>query len=151
VHGVPHDLDLSAFLGASVERVDLGPYIIHFRFAGAPSIGIEGDWELHDPAGSVIDQGSGGAKAPRDRVSYRVHVLLERTVTATSVAAPGSFSLTFDSGHRLVVYDRSPAYESFHIEPPGIHTGYVAVGHLTRVAAGGARGGPNACAPPRRG
>ena len=34
MHGVPANLDLSHFVGASVARIDLGPYIIHFLFGG---------------------------------------------------------------------------------------------------------------------
>ena len=52
---------------------------------------------------------------------YRVHVLLDRTVTKTEVNAPHSFALTFDSGHRLVVFDNSRQYESFH-RSPGAYT-----------------------------
>jgi hypothetical protein len=53
MHGVPADLDLDPFLGATLDRIDLGLHIIHLRFEGEqnPVIGIEGDWELRDEKG----------------------------------------------------------------------------------------------------
>jgi hypothetical protein len=123
VHGVPADLDLTQFVGASVYRIDIGMHMIYFRFdaAGLPSIGIEGDWEIRDEHDKIVDRSIENDRLPRDRDVYRVHVLLDRAVSGTLVNAPHSFELTFDSGHRLVVFDNSRQYESFHIEPPGLH------------------------------
>lgn len=123
MHGVPANLDLSQFMGASVARIDLGLHIIYFLFAGTPDvkIGIEGDWEIRDENDRIVDRSIPNDALPRDRDVYRVHVLLDRIVTKTEVNAPRSFALTFDSGHRLIVFDNSRQYESFHIEPPGIH------------------------------
>jgi hypothetical protein len=119
VHGVPADLDLSHFRGAMLERIDLGIHIIHFRFGAEPLgvISIEGDWELLDAAGEVIDR----QEEPAERDAFRLHVLLGREVAAWEVSAPTSFTLTFDSGHRLRVYDNSRQYESFSIQPGNIY------------------------------
>jgi hypothetical protein len=53
LHGVPSDLarHLDQFLGASLNEIGLGMWIIHFRFStadnvGSPVIGVEGEWEL---------------------------------------------------------------------------------------------------------
>jgi hypothetical protein len=58
---------------------------------------------------------------PGDRDAYRVHVLLNQAVTSVAVDPPDSITLTFESGATLTIWDDSPQYESFHIEPGGIH------------------------------
>jgi hypothetical protein len=119
MHGVPPNLDLSPFHDAMLERVDLGCFILHLRFAGnhQPSISIEGDWELRGPDGEVMDH----QMEPATRDAYRLHVLLMKTVVSSEVTAPESFLLRFDSGHTLRVFDRSTKYESFSIQPGNIY------------------------------
>ena len=119
MYGVPVDLDLGQFHGAMLERIDLGIYIVHFRFAAEPTaiISVEGDWQLIGPDGRILDQ----QEEPSEREAFRIHVLLGRQVVASEVSAPEWFSLTFDSGHHLRVYDRSVQYESFSIQPGDIY------------------------------
>jgi hypothetical protein len=118
LYGVPPDLDLTPFQGAMLERLDLGVHILHLRFATEPGavISVEGDWELRDAADRLIDRWM----EPAERDVLRLHLLVGRTVVATRVDAPDSFSLRFDSGHALRVLDSSREYESFQIEPGGI-------------------------------
>jgi len=118
VFGVPADLDLSPFQGAVLEQIALGPYMIQFRFAGDPEgfISVEGDWELVSPDGQVLDH----QQPPGERTCYRLHVLLNREVVGFEVLPPEEFSLTFDSGHRLRIFDHSREYESFSIQPGNI-------------------------------
>ena len=118
MHGVPADLDLSYLIGSSIERVDLGPYILHLHFAEERGtvISVEGDWELVDSAGHRLD----GQQEPAERDCYRLHKLLMRDVTAFELSAPRWFSLTFDGGYTLRVFDNSDRYESFSIKPHGI-------------------------------
>ena len=119
MHGVPSDLGLSPFVGATLERIDLGKWILHFHFAMQPAgiISIEGHWELLDREGQLID----GQQEPSERDAYRVHHLLLQDVTAVEVHAPQWFSLTFDNGMVLKVYDDSTQYESFSIQPGNIY------------------------------
>jgi hypothetical protein len=119
VHGVPPDLDLSPFIGATLERIDLGKWILHFRFAMQPagSIAVEGEWELLDHDGEVIDR----QQEPSERAAYHLHHLLLQDVTAFEVHAPQWFSLTFNNGMILKVYDDSKQYESFAIQPGNIY------------------------------
>ena len=118
MYGVTADLDIRHFHGAMLERIDLGIHIIHFRFGADPPgiISVEGDWELLGRDGSVIDR----QEEPSARDAFRIHVLVGREVVSSQVSAPEWFELRFDSGHRLRVYDRSPVYESFSIEPGGV-------------------------------
>ena len=119
MHGVPADLDLSPFVGATLERIDLGKWIIHFHFAMTPPgvISVEGKWELLDRSGRIIDR----QQNPDERESYRIHALLLHDVQAYRVEAPKWFSLTFDNGMALKVHDDSPEYESFSIQPGEVY------------------------------
>jgi Family of unknown function (DUF6188) len=113
VHGVPANLDLRRFQDATLLQVGLGEYQIQFHFSDKTYLGIEGDWELRDSSGVLID----GASPNDTRTQYRVHVLLGRRVTKTAVSAPRYFALTFETGHELRVFDNSAHYESFSIQP----------------------------------
>jgi hypothetical protein len=64
---------------------------------------VEGDWELVSPDGRILDRDVD----PTQRDVYRVHVILSRDVVGYEVAAPESFTLHFDSGHTLRVFDSS--------------------------------------------
>ena len=116
MYGVPANLDLKFLHGAELTLVGLGLYRIHLHFHPEGIITIEGDWELRDETDILIDQDSWGP----GREPYQLHKLLGRCVKATEVAAPESFELRFDSGHVLRVFDNSPEYESFSIQPGNI-------------------------------
>ena len=119
MYGVPSNLDLMPFQGASLDQIALGQYIIHFHFAAehSPVIGVEGKWELADSAGRILDH----QMEPGEREVYRLHVLLGRTVTAGEVHAPDSFTLHFEGGYTLRIYDDSRQYESFSIQPGNVY------------------------------
>ena len=119
MYGVPADLDLSGFVGAPLQHIDLGQFILHFRFAADPErvISVEGDWELRGPDGVVLDH----QMEPAAREAYRVHALLGQNVTGYVVNPPTSFVLAFENGHTLRVFDRSREYESFSIQPGNIY------------------------------
>ncbi|HSU97411.1 MAG TPA: hypothetical protein VLI40_09290 [Gemmatimonadaceae bacterium] len=119
MHGVPADLDLTPFVGASLQRIDLGKWIIHFQFDTHPAgvISVEGEWELLDSLGAVIDQ----QEDPAERESYRLHHLQMHVVVSAHVQALRWFSLTFDNGMVLKVYDASSQHESFSIQPGDVY------------------------------
>jgi len=73
-------------------------------------------WNLRDRTGKVIDQ---QCDPPAERDVYRIHRLLSQAVTAASIDAPRSFTLTFASGDALTVLDDSPQYESFSLRVDG--------------------------------
>lgn len=117
MHGVPFDLGrhLEMFRGTTLTEIGVGRHILQFRFDGGrqPLLAVEGDWELLDPGGRILDRDVD----PTVRDAYRVHVILSQAVVGYEVSPPESFSLHFDSGHRLRVFDRSQEYESFSIQP----------------------------------
>jgi len=116
MYGVPADLNLSRFTGATLIQVALGEFQVQFRFRPEAEIAVEGLWELRDRSGRLVDH----ALPAADRDAYRVHQLLGRQVTGSQVDAPGSITLQFDSGHRLQIFDSSAEFESFTIQPGGI-------------------------------
>jgi hypothetical protein len=122
MRGVPDDLPVDMFLGASLEQVCIDPWDIQFHFIGPPeasawmTIIIEGRWELRSATGTVIDWGDRSIGNAQHE-AFRVHGMLTRTVTAASISPPESFTLTVDNGQTLAVYDDSEQYESFSIQP----------------------------------
>jgi hypothetical protein len=116
MHGVPQDLDLSPFQGADLIQIAIGCYDLQLNFSPEDrKISVWGHWELSDSTGTMIDQ----AQEHLSRDSYKVHRLLGRTVTAYSVEAPKSVTLTFDNGMTMTFYDDSE-YESLSIQPGNI-------------------------------
>lgn len=124
MYGVPQDLDLSRFLGATLIQVCLGEFQVQFHFQvigsmasqGGLELAVEGRWELRDGSGSIVDR----AMPNGDRDTFRLHRLLGRAVTRTDVEAPHSFALRFASAEELRVFDDSDQYESFSIQPGDI-------------------------------
>jgi hypothetical protein len=116
MYGVPEDLPIDRFVGDSLFQVCIGVDGVHFAFGSTGTISVYGRWELVDGNGVIVDQSA----KPEDREAYRVHVIFNAEVLASSLRAPESFSLSFSTGHRLDVYDE-PGYESFSIQPGDIY------------------------------
>jgi hypothetical protein len=116
MYGVPADLDLSRFKDAVLIQLCIGEFQVQFHFHPIGTISVEGKWELRDAAGSLID----GMKANAERDALYIHVLLGKSVAGFSLDAPRSFSLRFESGCVLTIFDESREYESFSIQPGDI-------------------------------
>ena len=116
MYGVPADLPVQRFVGDFLSQICIGMDGIHFNFGRSGTISVGGRWELLDGVGRVIDC----ARDHDKRDAYRVHALFNQDVTNSCIDPPHSFSLTFSSGHRLTVYDDTPHYESFSIQPGNI-------------------------------
>ena len=118
LYGVPADLDLSGFHGTTLILIGVAEHTLHFTFqpetpAPLHEIVVEGGWEVRDSNGALVDRVAEHAT----REVYRIHRLLSRTVVASTLDAPRSFTLRFDSGYSLTIYDDSEQYESFSIQP----------------------------------
>ncbi|MDB5338641.1 MAG: hypothetical protein JWN70_4260 [Planctomycetaceae bacterium] len=116
MYGVPADLNLVFLHGAELTQVCLGLYQLQFHFHPAGSISVEGGWELLDAVNTRLDGRHDGPARP----PYQLHRLLGHRVAGTEVSAPDWFALRFEDGLVLRVFDDSPQYESFQIEPGGI-------------------------------
>ena len=116
MYGVPANLDLSRFVGATLIQLGVGEFQIQFHFHPDSSISVEGRWEVRDSTGVLGDK----AKENAQRTGLYIHFLLGRKIGQYTVDAPRSFSLTFETGHKLTVFDDSREYESFSIQPGDI-------------------------------
>ena len=116
MHGVPEDFDYSVFVGAGLERVCFGPYIVHLAFSspevpGPLHISIEG---------SYIHAGDGWRDVVRLPIaSSRLMQLTNHLVTKAARIDASRMRLDFDHGHSLTLVDDSDQYESFQIEARG--------------------------------
>jgi hypothetical protein len=115
--GVPANLDLSQLIGDYLTAIQLGQFDLQFKFGSGISICVQGDWQLRKASSELIDQ---AVDPPASREFYRVHRLLDKTVTNFTVDPPRSFTLYFDDGFSLTVFDSSQQFESFQIWPRGI-------------------------------
>ena len=117
MYGDPADLPITRFVGDALFQICIGMDGVHFVFGRAGTISAHGTWELRDAAGLLVDE----ALEHSDREHYRIHVILNADVASYSLDPPHSFSLTFSTGHVLSIFDDTPRYESFAIQPDGIY------------------------------
>ena len=115
MYGVPSDLPLGRLVGRNLDQIALGRFQIQFHFAGASSIFVHSSWELRGPTGELID--SSCEHAERD--CFRVHQVIGVPVLRFSIDAPRSFTLFFESGHALTIFDDLDRYESFSMHLDG--------------------------------
>lgn len=116
MYGVRADLLLQRFVGDALFNVAIGVDGVHFGFGRAGNISVYGRWELYGLSGELIDH----AQKNSVRECYRIHVVLNEDVTGYEIDPPRSFTLTFLSGRRLIIYDNMQRYESFQIQPDNI-------------------------------
>jgi hypothetical protein len=121
MHGVPSDLPLNSFVGKKFNQVGLGRFQVQFRSAGAGSIHVEGSWELRNSAGEIVDAWAEHEK----RQAYRLHVIIDVPIAGYEIDPPRSFTIAFETGHRLTVYDDDERYEAFSIHLNGQPSVYV--------------------------
>jgi hypothetical protein len=104
-------LDISVFQGAQLIEVRLLWSVDYFRFEPDGLVGVEGRWLLRAPDSRVVER-------TRYALAGDAAVLMQvitQHVTGTEVAPPESFTLVFDDGTTLTVFDDSDRYESFSI------------------------------------
>ena len=121
MHGVPADLPLEPFVGREINQVCLGRFQIQLHCAGTGSLRVEGRWELRDRDGELVDD----AREHEQRTCYKVHRLIDVAIERFSIDPPRSFTLYFENGLELTVFDDSDRYESFSIHLDGRGSEYV--------------------------
>lgn len=117
MYGVPADLDLSHLENSVLIQLCIGQYQTQFHFHPSSSISVEGKWELRDASGTLVD---GTERNLLREGAIHAHRLLGKRVSGASLDAPRSFSLCFEGGDVLTIYDDSTEYESFTIQPGNI-------------------------------
>ncbi|MEA5452945.1 hypothetical protein VB780_30520 [Leptolyngbya sp. CCNP1308] len=115
MYGVPPDLPVNVFVGQEFNQICLGRFQIQFHASGTGSIFVEGRWKLFDDKGVVIDEEQDHAK----REAFRLHQIIDVPILRASINPPQSFSLLFENGWCLMIFDDMPHYESFSIDIDG--------------------------------
>jgi hypothetical protein len=121
MYGVPADLPVNVFVGKELNQIGLGRFQIQFHCSGTGSIFVEGRWELRDSVGELVDRSTEHDR----RQSYRVHSIIDVPIVGSEIDPPRSFTLAFESGHRLTVFDDTPQYSSFSVHLDGEPSLYV--------------------------
>ena len=121
MYGVPADLPLKPFVGLEFNQIALGRFQVQFHCSGAGSISVEGEWEIHDAAGVVVDSREDHDK----RQSFRLHKIIDVKIVGFEIDPPRSFTLLLENGYALRIFDDSPQYESFSIHRDGQASLYV--------------------------
>jgi len=106
MHGVTSDLPLASFVGKQCNQIALGRLQVQFHFSGTGSISAESRWELRDAAGNLID----GSCEHAARDAYRVHKIIDVPIMRFAIDTPKSFTLQFESGHALIIFDDSDEF-----------------------------------------
>jgi hypothetical protein len=117
MYGVPADLPLHRFLGQECNQIGIARFQLQFHFSTAGSIYTESRWEVCDSTGWVVDR----AQDHAERHGYCVHKIIDSPVSRFVIDAPRSFTLFFENGYSLTVFDDSERFESFSIQPDGIY------------------------------
>lgn len=117
MYGVPPDLPLDRFLGRDCTLIGIGRCEIRFMFPSTGDICVYSRWEVCDDSGRMIDR----AREHAERSCYFVHKVIDSPVHRYVINAPKSFTLFFENGYSLTVFDDSEHYESFSIQPDGIY------------------------------
>ena len=121
MYGVPPDLPLSAFVGTEFNQICLGRFQVQFHATGTGSIFVEGRLELRGPEGEIIDE----EREHLERDAFRVHGILDVPIVRATIDPPRSFTLVFENGWALSVFDDSPRYEAFSLHLRGQPSQYV--------------------------
>lgn len=121
MYGVPDNLLLERLIGREFNFIGLGSFQVQFHVSSLVAIHVEGRWELRDHSGSLVDF----AQEPAERDSYRLHRIIDVRITRFALDAPRSFTLYFESGHSLAIYDDSEQYESFSVHFVGEPSFYI--------------------------
>ncbi len=117
MYGVPKDLDLRRFEGATLTQICLGSFQVQFNL-DQPVLQVfaEGTWEVRGPSGELVDKNM----EQKEREAFRIHPLIGSRFVGYTVNSPKSLTLRFDNGWSLILVDDSEKYESFTISPGDI-------------------------------
>jgi hypothetical protein len=121
MYGVPHNLPMNAFVGNEFNQICLGRFQIQFHASGVGSISVEGRWELRDGTGAMVD----AQEEHSNRQNFRLHHIIDVPIVRYSLDPPRSFSLFFENGWALTIFDDTPQYESFSVHLNGQPSLYI--------------------------
>jgi hypothetical protein len=121
MRGVLPNLPLDGFVGRAFNQIALGRFQIQFRSDRTGSIDVEGRWDLRKSAGELVDAWIEHEK----RETYRLHAIIDVPIVGYEINPPRSFTIAFENGYRLTVFDETPKYEAFSVNLLGHSSTYV--------------------------
>jgi hypothetical protein len=112
VYGIPENFDPTIFVGATMESVSFGWYVVGLTFSADTTIHVtvEGGYDHAGPNGAWHDE---ARDLPLSE--SRLMNLPGKEVTEAVVENPQALLLTFADGQTLRILDTSQQYESFQI------------------------------------
>jgi hypothetical protein len=93
MYGVPANLDVAIFVGATLVQVCFGEFQVQFNFDPFRSIAVEGRWQIFAPDGQLTYDGGMGTASEQSVAQ----MLLGRKIVSGSVRAPDWFDLLFET------------------------------------------------------
>lgn len=112
MRGLPDNIDLSFFVGKTLESVTFGYYVIHFLFSDSVSITLESSYQQQE-AGEA-EQGKLALWRKLPVSESKLMQLIKHSVVSATGSMDGTMVLKFDDGQVLTLFDSSaPQFESY--------------------------------------
>jgi hypothetical protein len=112
MYGLSKDLDLSFFVGKTLNSVSFSLNTIYFGFDGNVSIDLSSSYQ-HQQKADIECQQSGTIQAVFKCPNSSLMQLLEHSVILATAGDDGSLSLTFDNGDVLKCIETPGPYECY--------------------------------------
>ena len=113
MYGLPKDLDLSFFIGKTLNSVAFAVNVIHLNFDDGVSINLESSFQhLHEL--DVANRQLGTIQSVYLIQLSSLMQLAGKAVVAAAGKEDGKLKLTFDNGHVLYCRDDTEGYECYN-------------------------------------
>jgi hypothetical protein len=112
MHGIPKDLNLDDLIGENIQRIDVGPYIIHLKFSNNRTISCEGEIRIKGNETNRITCRNW------ENINSIKEVLL-KNIQSWQITNSKTFMLNLSDDVEIHFTDDSDKYERFQIYPEG--------------------------------
>lgn len=113
MYGLPEDIDVSFFVGKTLNVVSFAVNVIHLIFDGEVRINIESSFQ-HQQTHEVVSHQLGTIQSVYMIQASSLMQLAGHAVVAALGIEDGTLKLTFDHGHVLQCLDDSEGYECYN-------------------------------------
>ena len=113
MYGLPKDIDLSFFVGKTLNVVSFATNVIHLDFDGGVKISLESSFQ-HQQKSDVEHTQIGTIQSVYLIQTSSLMQLANHTVVSAIGTEDGTLTLTFDHGHVLKCLDAPNGYESYN-------------------------------------
>ena len=113
MYGLPKDIDLSFFVGNTLNVVSFAVNVIHLNFDGGVCINIESSFQHHQQHDVELHQIGTLQSMHGIQASSLMQLAGHSVITAVGTEV-GTLTLTFDHGHVLHCLDDLQGYECYN-------------------------------------